>query len=82
MSLEPIEMKSLTVAKTDFLFSKDNSVENHGIRRPTITGYKERLERTNSRAEKILTIIQNKEKCIPLLLCKQPHCVNVVQVLY
>ncbi len=40
----------------------------------TITGYKERLERTNhSRAEKILTIIQNKSVSSDRMTIKEAY---------
>ena len=59
-SLEPITLTNLTVAKTDHLLAIDNAKisEYEG----TITGYKERLQQTNNKAEKALDEVQQCEK--------------------
>ena len=60
LSLEPITLTNLTVAKTEHLLAIDNAKINEY--EGTITGYKERLQQTNNRAVKALDMVQQKEK--------------------
>ena len=60
LSLQPIAMKDLTVAKTEYLLAEDKAKisEHEGA----VTGYKERLQETNNKAVKALDEVHLKEK--------------------
>ena len=68
LSLQPVMMESLTVAKTDLLLAVDRAkiTEYEGA----ITGYKERLQEVNANATEALDCVHKKEKEVAELQAK------------